>query len=66
MTKKKSEILSNTHNAWWECEKVTNNKNKKVINKLEEVQDEAFEKEEEKKKAKHRKRGPYRKAHVNW
>jgi hypothetical protein len=45
---------------------LTNNKNKKAINKLEEVQDEALEKEEEKKKAKHKKRGPYRKAHASW
>jgi len=36
------------------------------MNETEEVQDEALEKEEEKKKARHRKRGPYRKAHANW
>ena len=34
-------------------------------NKYEEVQDEVLEKEEEKQKARHRKRGPYRKAHAN-
>jgi len=28
--------------------------------------EEVLEKEEEKKKAKHRKRGPYQKAHANW
>jgi hypothetical protein len=32
----------------------------------EEVQDEALDKEEEKKKARLRKRGPYRKAHADW
>lgn len=32
----------------------------------EEVQDETLEKEEEKKKARLRKRGPYRKAHADW
>ena len=36
------------------------------MGKSEEVQDQVLEKEEEKKKAKHRKRGPYRKAHANW
>lgn len=36
------------------------------MSKSEEVQDEVLEKEEEKKKAKHRKRGPYRKAHTKW
>jgi hypothetical protein len=35
-------------------------------NKCENFQDEALEKKEEKRKAKHRKRGPYRKAHTNW
>ena len=35
------------------------------VNETEEVQDEALEKEEEKKKARQRKRGPYRKAHAN-
>jgi len=42
------------------------NIDEKTINEVEEAQDEALEKEEEKKKAKHRKRGPYRKAHANW
>jgi phenylalanyl-tRNA synthetase beta chain len=36
------------------------------MGKSEEVQDEALKKEKEKKKARHRKRGPYRKAHANW
>jgi hypothetical protein len=36
------------------------------MGKSEEVQDEALEKEEEKKRARRRKRGPYRKAHANW
>lgn len=36
------------------------------VNEAEEVQDEALEKEEEKRKARLRKRGPYRKAHANW
>jgi hypothetical protein len=36
------------------------------MGKSEETQDEALKKEVEKKKAKHRKRGPYRKAHANW
>jgi hypothetical protein len=58
--------LCNRHDAYWECENLTNNKNTKAINESEEVQDEALEKEEEKKKAKHKKRGPYRKAHANW
>jgi len=35
-------------------------------NKCENMQDAASEKKERKKKAKHRKRGPYRKAHTNW
>jgi hypothetical protein len=43
---------------------LTENKDGKTINESEEVQDEVLE--EEKKKARHRKRGPYRKAHVNW
>jgi hypothetical protein len=38
----------------------------KKMGKSEEIQDETLEKEEEKKKARHRKRGPYRKAHANW
>jgi len=42
------------------------NLEEKSVNETEEVQDEALEKEEEKKKARHRKRGPYRKAHANW
>jgi hypothetical protein len=42
------------------------NKDKKTINEDEEIQDQTLEKEESKKKAKHRKRGPYRKAHANW
>ena len=45
---------------------LTENTDEKTVNEAEEVQDEAFEKEEEKKKARHRKRGPYRKAHANW
>jgi len=45
---------------------LTENKNEKVLNEAEEVQDEALEKEEEREKARHRKRGPYRKAHANW
>jgi hypothetical protein len=32
----------------------------------EELQDEALIKNEEKEKARHRKRGPYRKAHADW
>ena len=32
----------------------------------EELQDEALTKNEEKEKARHRKRGPYRKAHADW
>jgi len=36
------------------------------MGKPEEIQDEASEKEEKKKKARLRKRGPYRKAHANW
>jgi hypothetical protein len=42
------------------------NKDAKTINEAEEAQDDALEKEEEKKKARLRKRGPYRKAHANW
>ena len=45
---------------------MTENNDVETINKAEETQDKALEKEEEKKKAKHRKRGPYRKAHANW
>jgi hypothetical protein len=36
------------------------------MDKPEEIQDEASEKEEKKKKTRLRKRGPYRKAHANW
>jgi hypothetical protein len=42
------------------------NKDAKIINEAEEVQDETLDKEEERKKARLRKRGPYRKAHANW
>jgi len=45
----------------WRSEFLTGNKDEKTINEVEEAQDEALEKEEEKKKAKHRTRGPYRK-----
>jgi hypothetical protein len=45
---------------------LTENKNEKTINETEEIQDETLEKEETKKKARHRTRGPYRKAHANW
>jgi hypothetical protein len=38
----------------------------KASNEAEEAQNEALEKEEEKRKARLRKRGPYRKAHANW
>jgi hypothetical protein len=37
-----------------------------MAEKSEEVQDEELEKEGEKKKARLRKRGPYRKAHADW
>ena len=50
----------------WRSEFLTGNKDEKTINEVEEVQDETLEKEEEKKKARLRKRGPYRKAHANW
>jgi hypothetical protein len=43
-----------------------NKEDEKTINEVEEIQDGTLEKEEEKKKARHRKRGPYRKAHANW
>jgi hypothetical protein len=36
------------------------------MGKSEEVQDETLKKREKKKRARHRKRGPYRKAHANW
>jgi hypothetical protein len=36
------------------------------MDESEKVQDKVLEKEDEKRKAKHRKRGPYRKAHANW
>jgi hypothetical protein len=42
------------------------NKDEETVDEAEEVQDEALEKEEEAKKARQRKRGPYRKAHANW
>jgi hypothetical protein len=45
---------------------LTENKDEETVNDAEEVQDDAFEKEEEKKKARRRTRGPYRKAHANW
>ncbi len=39
---------------------------KNTVDKSEEVQDVSLDKEEERKKARLRKRGPYRKAHANW
>jgi hypothetical protein len=45
---------------------LTGNNDEKTVNEAEEAQDEALEKEEEKKKARLRTRGPYRKAHANW
>jgi hypothetical protein len=36
------------------------------MGKSEKAQDEALDKEEEKKKARLRRRGPYRKAHADW
>jgi len=39
---------------------------KDTVDKSEEVQDVSLDKEEERKKARLRKRGPYRKAHANW
>ena len=45
---------------------MTENSDEETVNETEEVQDEALEREEEKKKARLRKRGPYRKAHANW
>jgi len=45
---------------------LTENNDAETVNEVEEVQDEALDKEEEKKKARQRKRGPYRKAHANW
>jgi hypothetical protein len=42
------------------------NKDEEAVGDAEEVQDEALEREEEKKKARQRTRGPYRKAHANW
>ena len=45
---------------------LTEDNEKKTVNEIEEVQDEALEKEEEKKKARLRQRGPYRKAHASW
>ena len=50
----------------WRCGALPENKDEKAINESEEVQDETLEKEEERKKARLRKRGPYRKAHANW
>ena len=38
----------------------------KKKNESQEVQDETLNKEETRKKARLRKRGPYRKAHANW
>lgn len=45
---------------------MTENNDEETVNEVEKVQDEALEKEDEKKKARQRKRGPYRKAHANW
>lgn len=42
------------------------NNDEENVNEAEAVQDEALEREEDKKKARRRKRGPYRKAHANW
>ena len=39
---------------------------KDTVDKSEEAQDVSLDKEEERKKARLRKRGPYRKAHANW
>jgi hypothetical protein len=41
-------------------------KRKTEESKPEKIQDSELEKEEEKKKARLRTRGPYRKAHANW
>jgi hypothetical protein len=38
----------------------------KKKNESQEVQDETLDKEEERKKARLRKRGPYQKAHADW
>ncbi len=45
---------------------LTENTNEKIVTETEEVQDEVLKKEKGKKKARLRKRGPYRKAHANW
>ena len=45
---------------------MTENIDEEIANKAEKVQDEALKEEKEKKKARLRKRGPYRKAHANW
>jgi hypothetical protein len=50
----------------WRFRLLTENNDEKAVNEAEETQDETLEREEEKKKARHRKRGPYRKAHANW
>jgi hypothetical protein len=36
------------------------------VEETEDLQDKALKKEEEKEKSRHRKRGPYRKAHADW
>ena len=65
-TKEKLVSLFCTRNTAMGMWNLTEKKDAKAANKAEEVQDEALEKEEEKKKARLRKRGPYRKAHANW
>jgi hypothetical protein len=41
-------------------------KNSENREETEEMEDKALKKEEEKEKSRHRKRGPYRKAHADW
>jgi hypothetical protein len=50
-------------NGGW---KLTENRHAERTDESEEVQDQTLEKEEERKKARLRKRGPYRKAHADW
>jgi hypothetical protein len=45
---------------------LSENRRAERTDKSEEVQDQTLEKEEERKKARLRKRGPYRKAHADW
>jgi hypothetical protein len=66
MTTKKSANSLHIHENSGGINFLTENIGEEIVNKVEKVQDEALKEKKEKKKARLRKRGPYRKAHANW